>query len=320
MKNFRNILLVSEGGGGGTRKALANAAALARRNGGRLTVLGIAEPLPGYFRRLLGGAEGEDPEARALAEVRRHLELAVEPCRDEALPIEVDAVTGTAFLEVVHRVLRHGHDLVIAHATGGVRGWFGSTATHLLRKCPCPVWIVRPEPVDRYESILAAVDCDPSGDRPEGLNRRILEIATSLARQQEAALHVMTAWSFPAASVLRSRYGLSPEEYERIEGEARAVHAAELERLLGKVDVEGLDLTRHLVPGSPAVRIPELAEEIDAGLLVMGTVGRVGILGFLIGNTAETVLAAVDRPVIAVKPEGFVTPLGNAAIRQGLSA
>jgi nucleotide-binding universal stress UspA family protein len=41
----------------------------------------------------------------------------------------------------------------------------------------------------------------------------------------------------------------------------------------------------------------------------MGTVARTGISGFFIGNTAEDVLNQVNCSVMAVKPEGFVTPV-----------
>jgi nucleotide-binding universal stress UspA family protein len=50
-----------------------------------------------------------------------------------------------------------------------------------------------------------------------------------------------------------------------------------------------------------------VAQGID--LLVMGTVCRTGIAGFLIGNTAEEVLNQVDCSVLTVKPEGFETPV-----------
>ena len=42
----------------------------------------------------------------------------------------------------------------------------------------------------------------------------------------------------------------------------------------------------------------------------MGTVARTGIPGLLIGNTAETILQRVDCSVLAVKPDGFVSPVG----------
>ena len=55
--------------------------------------------------------------------------------------------------------------------------------------------------------------------------------------------------------------------------------------------------------------LPEAVRRLDADLLVMGTVGRSGIPGLLIGNTAEDVLNAVDCSLLAVKPPGFVCPL-----------
>jgi len=41
----------------------------------------------------------------------------------------------------------------------------------------------------------------------------------------------------------------------------------------------------------------------------MGTVGRTGIQGFFIGNTAEEILNQVECSVLAVKPPGFQTPV-----------
>ena len=41
----------------------------------------------------------------------------------------------------------------------------------------------------------------------------------------------------------------------------------------------------------------------------MATVVRTGIPGFFIGNTAESIVRLVNCAVMAVKPEGFVTPV-----------
>ena len=65
----------------------------------------------------------------------------------------------------------------------------------------------------------------------------------------------------------------------------------------------------HLVEGEPGECISALVDKEDIDLLVMGTVCRTGIAGFLIGNTAEEVLSQVDCAVLTVKPEGFVTPV-----------
>jgi universal stress protein E len=65
----------------------------------------------------------------------------------------------------------------------------------------------------------------------------------------------------------------------------------------------------HLLKGEPGDVIAEFAEAKKADLIVMGTVGRTGLAGFIVGNTAETILGAVRCSVIAVKPEGFQSPV-----------
>lgn len=61
--------------------------------------------------------------------------------------------------------------------------------------------------------------------------------------------------------------------------------------------------------GRPALTLIRRVEEEKIDTIVMGTVARVGIAGFFIGNTAETILGRVSCSVLAVKPEGFVTPV-----------
>ena len=55
--------------------------------------------------------------------------------------------------------------------------------------------------------------------------------------------------------------------------------------------------------------IPQVASELDAELVIIGTVGRVGISAALIGNTAEHVIDELNCDVLAVKPEGFESPV-----------
>jgi nucleotide-binding universal stress UspA family protein len=61
--------------------------------------------------------------------------------------------------------------------------------------------------------------------------------------------------------------------------------------------------------GDPKTVIPRVVGERQVDLIVMGTVTRTGIAGFLIGTTAEDVLRKVDCSVLTVKPDKFVTPV-----------
>jgi nucleotide-binding universal stress UspA family protein len=78
---------------------------------------------------------------------------------------------------------------------------------------------------------------------------------------------------------------------------------------LGQDAVGYLEPQTHLLKGWARKEVPALATKIEADLVVMGTVGRAGIPGVFMGNTAETILNQLDCSVLAVKPPGFVTPV-----------
>ena len=82
-----------------------------------------------------------------------------------------------------------------------------------------------------------------------------------------------------------------------------------LDELVAGYTLEDVKHRIHLLKGEPRVLIPELVQQERIDLIVMGTVCRTGIPGFIIGNTAENVLQHVDTSVLTVKPEGFVTPV-----------
>ena len=78
---------------------------------------------------------------------------------------------------------------------------------------------------------------------------------------------------------------------------------------LGQDALDYLKLQTHLVKGLARKEIATLAKRIEADLVVMGTVARTGVPGFIMGNTAETILNKIDCSVLAIKPPGFVTPV-----------
>ena len=60
---------------------------------------------------------------------------------------------------------------------------------------------------------------------------------------------------------------------------------------------------------SSRMLIPDFVRKNDIDLIVMGTLARSGIKGFLIGNTAEKIVSEIHCSVLAVKPDGFVSPI-----------
>lgn len=68
-------------------------------------------------------------------------------------------------------------------------------------------------------------------------------------------------------------------------------------------------VTVHHQRGTPAVGIAELTRDLQIDIVVMGTVARVRISGFIIGNTAENILSQGSCSVLTLKPHGFVSPV-----------
>lgn len=82
---------------------------------------------------------------------------------------------------------------------------------------------------------------------------------------------------------------------------------ARLTSALQSVDL--IDPYVHLVEGKPADVVANVADGEKVDLVVLGTVARLGILGHLIGNTAEDVLRKLHCGVVAIKPAGFESPI-----------
>jgi nucleotide-binding universal stress UspA family protein len=242
------------------------------------------------------------------------LEKWVDLVRQSGVPVGGKVLCGTPFLEIIREVLRNEHDLVMttAERRGGVKErLFGSTTMHLMRKCPCPVWVIRPTQPERYTRILAAVDPAPSNEEQHAINIniKIMDLATSLARRDQCELVVVHTWTFPAENSLRSGYLVASNELDSFVSDARDLHRRKLAELLQPYPLQELKAQVYMLKGEPGHWIPELASKLGVGLIVMGTVSRSGVAGLLIGNTAERILRQVDCSVLTVKPDGFVTPV-----------
>ena len=116
-----------------------------------------------------------------------------------------------------------------------------------------------------------------------------------------------SVWSVYGESVLKEH--MREDEFRDLEDDTEKHAKQMLEQLLTPLDIAvGAD-NIHLLRGEAGALIPKFVEEFDVDLLVMGTVGRGGIAGLLIGNTAERIIDRVECSVLAIKPKGFVSPI-----------
>lgn len=297
IKRFRNILLFAGLDNGPVpSRILERALSLARTNKAKLTLIDVVRE-PEMFRGILPPGT----LARVRRDRRRSLTRLAAVAQEQGLETETELAVGKPYLEIVRRVHRSQHDLVMTdggHATGA-GGEIDSTTLHLMRKCPCATWVVRPHALTHYTRVLAAIDLHATDPEKDSLNRKIMERAISIAKLERCDVHVVHVWELRGMPA-----GSSGEVWKRWEETARSEIKRRLDEFLAEYEL-GPDSRLHIVAGRPAAAISELASEDESTLLVMGTVCRVGVRGFFIGNTAEEVLGRVDCSLLTVKPDGL---------------
>lgn len=303
MKRFKKILFVNEMNTTDT-SAPSRAVDLAHHNNAQLTLCDSSRELPRTMVNL--EKTFKDIHKSQLMAKFEKLDLA-------GLKTETRMLVGTPFIEIIKEVLRNEHDLVIksAEGSGGLfSNLFGETDMSLMRKCPCPVWINKPTSKKQYSKIIAAVDPDPAVPENKNLNKLILDLAISLARQENCELHIVHTWYLEGEDMLRSvRTTLSEDEVNELEVEKRKIHEGWLDDTLKSQNLKDLNYKKHIIKGLAGKVIPKMVKEQEMDLVVMGTLARTGIEGFFIGNTAESILRNVDCSVLTVKPDSFVTPV-----------
>ena len=307
MKRFSNVLFFADGSNEPST-ALARALELAQNNNAILTIVDVVEPVRTPTE--VTSRFAVDLEDLLVQRRKEQLDLLAQVAGPRDLAVMTRVYSGVAFMEIIRAVQREGFDLVVKPARG-TKGFsdrlFGSTDMHLLRKCPCPVWIDQASAKPRYETVLAAVD---PHDDSDALSRLVLDLATSMAQRESARLNIVHVWRMPGESVIREgRYRLPEVELQGLLDSTEARHRETLARLLRHYDLAIDDPAVHLVKGIPAAAIRDTADNLGADLIIMGTVGRTGLPGFFIGNTAEEVLQTTTTSVLAVKPAGFASPV-----------
>ncbi len=325
MKRFKQILCVIDSYDQAFT-ALTQAVEIAKKHQAKLRLISVIKKA-GPFIPFIQSQEDYDQAFNKLLETEREALNTIVSQRCQDINADVVVVEGISFIEIIREVLRYKPDLLVkcSQNESWLERLFGSDDMHLLRKCPCPVLMLKPGHVTPCQNILATVDLitDDFDEEKEyrvqdHLNSLVLEYASSIAALESSELHIGSVWDAFGENFLR--YGAiahtSEDTIHRYVEQTHQEYDAKLRALSQNFKnqvstdvVEYLKPITHLVKGLPETEIPEMTRKYDIDLIVMGTVARTGIAGMFIGNTAEAILEQVQCSVLAIKPEGFETPV-----------
>lgn len=167
----------------------------------------------------------------------------------------------------------------------------------LLRHCPAPLLIVNNVDWKIPSPVLAAVDASADSSDEQAFNHTIIGYAKLLSRLTDAPAHVVTTHITPSLDNATTIPGFDLDSLKK------EVNDFNQERLSGLVEEHNITKeSLHIIEGLAEERIPQITQQIDAQIVVMGTVCRTGLSGAFMGNTAERVLTRLQCEVLALKP------------------
>jgi nucleotide-binding universal stress UspA family protein len=318
MQRFQNILVgvelssVDPRGGAelssSSQEALRRAIWLAGRTHGNLTIFAALD-LPPFVQALLQKQMEQTPHDLA-EEAGEILERFVAEAKREGVQAHPKLAFGAPWREICAQVQSERHDLVIVGTrdVGHVsRILFGSTGMKLLRNCPCPVWVARPDA--NWERLNILIPSDLSD-----VSLEALRVAVNGGQFVDTQLHLVHALQGPVGPP--AWYGRVPrqmvEEYIVVQrAEAKKKLHEQLARTGGRALQMGAHV--HVIDGPPDEVILKAIDDLHIDLVVMGTSARSGIASLVLGNTTERLISHMKCSLLAVKPPGFQCPASVTA-------
>ena len=307
MINYQHILAVVEMERD-TQPALSRAQEISDKTGATITAMLVVYDLSYDMTTMLSP---DEREAMKDAVTKEHASWLSEHLRQLGFS-HIDIVVqwnNRAFEAVIHHVIDNDIDLVVKATKRHddlASVIFTPTDWHLLRKCPSTVLLVKEHDWPEGGQIIAAVNVGSEDDEHNLLNDKLTVIANDYAKLLNGNVNLVNSYPSTPLNIAIEVPEFDPDAYNN---SVKHHHQAEM---AGHAKKYGITTANTYVKeGLPEKVIPMVAKDIDAELVIIGTVGRVGLSAALIGNTAEHVIDELDCDVLAVKPDGFVSPLAN---------
>ena len=313
MKRYRNILFVADLADNDAY-AFAEAVELANQNEAKLTVVASLHDL---YRSQAIGLIGHDSVKEKADE--RHENLTRMINKAYAGDVEIKLFHGRFAIDIIREVIEFKRDLVIKPVDVSesiAEMFFGSVDLRLIRKSPCPVWLIKPNS-EEQKNILLCLDYEPDNEENIELNNELIAMATALAISKDMTLHIINSYRMNLEKLIHSTgLDLSEHQFKKFVQNAKnkrnrwlQIVNQSCEKIAQEQQVLDLKVVNHLKSGDARNVIPQVVSELKPYLVVMGSLGRTGISGYLMGNTAEAIINKINHSVLTVKPKGFVSPI-----------
>ncbi|MCH1923853.1 universal stress protein UspE [Shewanella sp. C32] len=308
MMDYKKILVVVDPTSD-IQPALSRAVELAKGSQATITAFLSIFDLSYEMTSILSSQEREAMRLGVVNQRKAWLADLIAPFAVQGIEIEQQVLWHNRPYESIIKFTQEGNfDLIVksTHQHDKLKAViFTPTDWHLLRKSPVPVLLVKDKEWHHNGNILCAVNVACEDEAHLTLNSKIIEYANALARQFNANVHLVNGYPGTPVNLAIELPDFDARTYNET---IRMQHEQRVNYLANEY---GLPTTNcHVKEGLPEDVIPEIAEDLNVALVVLGTVGRTGLSAALIGNTAEHVIDSINCDLLAIKPDGYKSPVG----------
>ncbi len=284
------------------QKAFHRALHLARQTNASISLFTSIYDFSYEMTTMLSQEERDAMRKAMITDKTIWLEEVVQSIDTDGITIDIEIVWHNRPYEaILNKVEAGNYDLIVkgTHDHNVLKSViFTPTDWHLLRKSHCPVLLVKDHAWPENGNILVAVNSGSDESYHQSLNQKVLADAQVLGKKIKGNVHLVNSYPGTPVNIAIEIPEFDANAYSSaIEKHHRKATSDLAEQFNFSLD------QLHVKEGLPEDVIPAVAKEIDAELVIIGSVGRTGLSAALLGNTAEHIIDQLDCDVLAVRAD-----------------
>lgn len=295
MANLENTVVVGVDGSAASTGAVAYAAHTAATRGVPLMLV------TSYTMPAAMFAEGMIPPQPVFDELERECLPIIEAARATALEVAPEIEVRHAVVEgnpaqVLIEYSRKAKLIVLgSRGLGGIKGMvLGSVSAAVASHAFCPIVVTREDTAGLEKSGPVVIGIDGSE-----ISAKATEWAFAEASARGAELIAVHTWMDPQVQAAAAGISLTDDDWSQLEEQQNQTLA---ERLAGFASrYPDVEVTRYVTRDRAVRALVEQSQ--NAQLVVVGSHGRGGFAGMVLGSTSRALLQAAPCPVMVVRPE-----------------
>ena len=292
--------------------AVARAAHLATATGARLSLFTCIFNADIAHAEWVSGKNLEHLRAEAIDAQFHELEQMSALLRDGGLDVDIKVAWDRPLHEaIVREALDTGPEFVFKdthHHSAISRALLTNTDWHLIRECPVPLWLVKPQELGHDITVMAAVDPTHEHDQTAELDGRIIGTLKQLTDALEGNAQLVHIFEPPPPVITGViTPNTTAEHMQEVVDQTRQMHRDALDKLAEDYSIQPDRL--QFREGDQVELLPATAGELGANIVIMGAIARSALQRVIVGHTAEKTLEHFTCDVLVVKPEDFTSPV-----------